>query len=82
MPGDPLRRLWLLPWPWPCPEDGLSRGLEMPEEWCLNVGLSRGGESPNISSRDGVDVLEPPLENLNGGAWLSMEGLEMLNWRD
>lgn len=72
IPGDPLPRAWL-------PLCGLNRGLQMPDEWFLNPGLSRGGESPNISSKDAVDALVP---NLNGGAWLSGDGLDTPSWRD
>lgn len=66
--GEPQPRAWL-----PLlPIGGLNRGFIaiLPEEWFRRAGLSRWGDSPNISSREAEVLKEvfPRLLNLNGGA--------------
>lgn len=76
--GDPLLRAWL--------KGGRRRGgARLFEEVLRERGLSWGGESPNMSSKE-VDVLSevlfPAVLNRNGGALLSGVGRFIPSWKD
>ena len=76
--GEPLLREWL--------NDGRSRGkARLLEELLREIGLSCGGESPNISSSEVEvlrDVLAPWVLNRNAGALLSWLDRFMPSWKD
>lgn len=65
MPGEELPRPRH-----PLPKAGRRRGFVITgPEWVLCIILSRGGDSPNMSSNDAIfEVVFSLLWNLNGGA--------------
>lgn len=75
--GEPLLRAW-------CSDGRIRGGARWVDEPLRERGRSRGGESPNMSSRE-VDVLRvvfAPVPKRNGGALLSGAGRVIPSWND